>query len=194
MKIKTTVILLVLLCTTLTTNAQSFKIDAGHSNVQIQVERFGVVDVIGRFKDINGTIDFNKDDVSKTQANAVIKVDSYDANNIGGEGAVKSKAFLDAGTYPEITFKSKNVIAKGEKQYLVGDLTIHGVTNQIELPFEVKGPLLDLPTQKQSIAFNAAITINRQNYGVSFDRKLPNGTPLVGNDIKITLNILAIAE
>lgn len=194
MKIKTTVILLVLLCTTLTTNAQSFKIDAGHSNVQIQVERFGVVDVIGRFKDVNGTIDFNKDDVSKTQANAVIKVDSYDANNIGGEGAVKSKAFLDAGTYPEITFKSKNVIAKGEKQYLVGDLTIHGVTNQIELPFEVKGPLLDLPTQKQSIAFNAAITINRQNYGVSFDRKLPNGTPLVGNDIKITLNILAIAE
>ncbi len=194
MKIKTTVILLVLLCTTLTANAQNFKIDAGHSNVQIQVERFGVVDVIGRFKDVNGTITFNKDDISKTEANAAIKVDSYDANNVGGEGAVKSKAFLDAGTYPEITFKSKSVVVKEGKQYLVGDLTIHGTTNQIELPFEVKGPLLDLPTQKQSIAFNASITINRQDYGVSFDRKLPNGTLIVGNDIKITLNILAIAE
>jgi len=186
--------LAVLFLSTAEINAQNYIIDAGHSNIQISVERFGVVNVNGRFKAVEGTIYFDKADASKTTANAVIKVDSYDANNAGGEGAVKSKAFLDATTYPEISFKGTKTNVKDGKMYLVGDLTIHGVTKTIELPYTIKGPLMDLPTQKQSIAFNASITINRQDYGISFDRKLPNGTSIVGNDIKITLSILAIAE
>ncbi|WP_298899480.1 YceI family protein [uncultured Psychroserpens sp.] len=175
-------------------NAQTYSIDAGHSTVQVNVERFGVVDVSGRFKKVEGTITYDKENSSKTTAHATIAVDSYDANNVGGESAVKSKAFLDAETYPEISFKGTKIISKNNSNYLVGDLTIHGVTNSIELPFTIKGPLVDLPTGKQSIAFNASITINRQDYGITFDRKLPNGTSLVSNDIKITLMILAIAE
>ncbi|MBT8376213.1 MAG: YceI family protein, partial [Bacteroidia bacterium] len=174
--------------------AQTYVIDAGHSSVQINVERFGVVDVVGRFKAVDGTITYNPDDGSATAAQATIKVDSYDANNKGGEEAVKSAVFLDAAKYPEITFTSKEAITKNDREYLVGDLTIHGVTNEIELPFTINGPLLDLPTQKQSIAFEASITIDRQDYGITFDRALPNGTLLVANDIDITLTILAIAQ
>ena len=174
--------------------AQSFKIDSGHSSVQIEVERFGVIDVVGRFRDVQGTITYNAEDPSATRAESVIKVDSYNANNKGGEDAVKSIAFLDAATYPEITFKSKSVNTNDGKSVLIGDLTIHGVTNEIELPFSVRGPLLDLPTQKQSIAFIASVTVNRQDYGVKFDRALPNGTKLVADEVDITLTILAIAE
>lgn len=174
--------------------AQDYKIDASHSAVQIQVERFGVVDVSGRFKDVQGTIQYNSEDKSKTNATAVISVDSYDANNKGGEDAVKSPAFLDVANYPEISFTGTGTVVKDGKNYLKGNLTLHGVTNEIALPFEIKGPLMDLPTQKQSIALNASITINRQDYGITFDRKLPNGTSLVSNDVKITLLILAIAE
>lgn len=175
------------------TNAQNYIIDSGHSTIQINVERFGVIDVSGRFKSVEGSITFDKDDIIKTKANAKILVDSYDANNKGGEDVVKG-AFLEANKYPEIAFESQNVINKNNTNFLVGSLTIHGVTKVIELPFTIKGPLLDLPTQKQSIAFNASITINRQDYGITFDRKLPNGISLVGNDVKITLMILAIAE
>ncbi|MBT8304128.1 MAG: YceI family protein [Bacteroidia bacterium] len=175
-------------------SAQNFIIDSGHSSVQIQVERFGVVDVIGRFKDVQGNIQYNAEDSSKTSASSVIKVESYDANNTGGEEAVKSVAFLDAANYPEITFTGIETVKKEDKHYLKGNLTIHGVSNEIDLPFKVKGPKMDLATQKQSIAFSAWITINRQDYGVKFDRQLPDGTKLVGNDVKITLNILAIAE
>ena len=193
MKIKLTLVTaLLFLATDLV--AQKYIIDAGHSTVQIQVGRFGVVDVVGRFKDVTGSIDFNASDSTKTNAEAVIKVASYDANNVGGEDAVKSKAFLDAVNYPEITFKGTEVIEKEGIKYLIGDLTIHGTTNQIELPYSIKGPLLDLPTQKQSIAFTGSITINRQDYGISFDRKLPDGTNLVGNEVKINLIVLAIAE
>ena len=194
MKSKITLALVALVLCSQQIIAQNYKIDEGHSLVQIEVERFGVINVVGRFNNVSGTIAYDKNDVSKTTANSIIKVDSYDANNIAGEEAVKSKAFLDAKTYPEITFKSSRVLKKNGKNYLIGDLTIHGTTNQIELPFTIKGPLLDLPTRKQSIAFKASITINRQDYGVSFNRKLPNGTMIIGNDVKITLLVLAIAE
>ena len=192
---KTTFLSIIVFFISLTqVHAQTYTIDSGHSSVQIRVERFGVVDVVGRFEDVQGSITFNDQDITKTTANALIQVNSYDANNKGGEDAVKSPAFLDVANYPEINFIGRQVIEKEGKHYLVGELTIHGATNAIELPFTVKGPLLDLPTQKQSIAFNAAITINRQDYDVKFDRKLPNGTPLVSNDIRITVTVLAIAE
>ena len=174
-------------------DAQEYVIDSGHSAVMIKVERFGVVDVVGRFKDVSGTINYNED-ISKMTANAIVKVDSYDANNIGGEKAVKSKAFLDAEKYPEITFKSIEVSSKNGSNSLIGELTIHGVTNTIELPFTSIGPLMDLAAKKQSIAFNASTTINRQDYGVSFNKALPNGTKIVGDDVEITLTILAVAK
>ena len=174
--------------------SQNYTIDAGHSTVQIQIERFGVVDVVGRFKAVEGSFTYHPDAISNSSAEATIRVDSYDANNAGGEAAVKSKAFLDAATYPEITFKSKKVVVENNKNYLIGDLAIHGVTKEIKLPFTIKGPLLDPPTRKQSIAFNAAITINRHDYGITFDKKLPSGAAIIGNEVKITLVILAIAQ
>lgn len=193
MKTRLTLALMVLLSTA-ELFAQNYKIDPNHSNVQIMVERFGVVDVVGRFKDVEGTIQYDSEDDSKTTATTTIKVESYDANNKGGEDAVKSKAFLDANMYPEILFTGNAVVIKDGKNYLKGNLTVHGVSNEIELPYTIKGPSVDLPTQRQSIAFKASITINRQDYGLTFDRKLPNGTSLVSNDVKISLMILAIAE
>ena len=121
-------------------------------------------------------------------------MDSYDANNLVGEDAVKSVIFLDAANHSNITFKSKNVLIKDASNFLIGDLTIRGITNKIQLPFTIKGPLMDLASQKQSIAFNAQITINRQDYGIEFEPALPSGIKLVADEVDITLNILAIAE
>ena len=175
-------------------SAQTYKIDSGHSSVQINIERFGVIDVVGRFKDVQGTITYNADNPGDTSASAVIKVDSYDANNIGGEEAVKSPAFLDVAKYPEISFQTNGIKEEEGQMYLIGDLTIYGTTNEIALPFKIKGPLMDLRTQKMSIAFLAKTTINRQDYGVSFNRQLPDGTKIVGDEVDITLTVLAIED
>lgn len=193
MKIKLTFIFLFLLFTS-EFIAQTYAIDKEHSSVQIQIQRFGVIDVVGRFKDVEGSITYHKDDITKTSAKATIKVDSYDANSAGGEAAVKSNVFLDAATYPDITFTSSNVVQHDQKTHLVGNLTIHGVSKEVVLPLSIKGPLLDLPTKKQSIAFISTITINRQDYGVSFNAKLSSGTAIIGDDVKITLMILALEE
>ncbi len=174
--------------------AQIYKIDSGHSNVQIKVERFGVIDVVGRFKDVQGTIMYDEGDLTRTTAESTIKVESYDANNFVGEDTIKSVIFLDVANHSDITFKSKGVLIRDASNFLIGDLTIRGVTNEIQLPFTIKGPLKDLAVQKQSIAFNAQITINRQDYAIELKPTLPNGTKLVADEVDITLNILAIAE
>ena len=179
---------------TYTLSAQTYTIDAGHSNVQINVERFGVVDVVGRFKDVVGMISYQKEEPSLFKADVVIKVKSYNANNLGGEQAVKSKVFLDASSYPEITFQGNSAESKDDHLLIKGKLSIHGTTREVTLPLRVHGPLLDIPTKKQSISLNGSIVINRQDYGISFDKKLPNGIPIVGNEIKITLNVLALGE
>ena len=173
---------------------QTYDIDPGHTSVQIKVKRFGVVDVVGRFREVSGTVTYNPDDMQKTAADVTIKVASYDANNKGGEDAVKSPAFLDAEGFPDIKFVGSGVVTKSNRQYLTGELTIHGVPNKVELPFEITGPKPDLPTKKMSVGIEASLTINRQDYGVSFDRTLPNGDAIVGNEVTIELIVLALAQ
>jgi len=173
-------------------NAQSFSIDNEHTAVTSKVQRFGSVDVLGRFNTVKGTIIYDRNH-AKIAADVTIMVDSYTSNSTGGEQAVKSSAFLDAPNYAEIQFKSQSVTKQGDKLIMKGELTIHGTTNTVEFPFKIIEPSKD-PRGLNTMAVFATLTINRQDYGVSFDRKLPNGKPLIGNEVKIELNVLAVEE
>ena len=93
-----------------------------------------------------------------------------------------------------VTFNSKSVTQKGDENVITGDLSIHGVTKEVSFPFTLIGPVIDMPTQKMSIAIIAELTVNRQEYGVNFDRKLPSGESFIGNMVTINLNVLAVAE
>ncbi len=154
----------------LTISAQQFVIDAGHTAVTTKVMRFGVVKVVERFTDVTGSINYNASDPSKTSAEIVVKFDSYSANNIEGEKAIKSKVFLDAATFPEIKFVTKSM-TKSENGYkVVADLTLHGVTKEVSFTDTLTGP-----TGKQSIGIAVMITINRQDFGIRMAAKLPTG-------------------
>lgn len=189
-------ILLILVAFALIINkieAQDFAIDASHSTVLMKVQRFGVVNVVGRFGDIKGTI---TQDSSTQLLNALtisVTVDSYTANNAGGEASAKGEAFLDGANHPELHF----VMVKYEKRegvgYITGDLTIRGVKRSIEFPAQIIGPKMDLPTRKQSVALSGKITINRLDFGVGPDRNLPDGTEIISNKVEIELEILGIA-
>lgn len=191
---KKMILALALLVTTVSLFAQQYTIDPGHTAVTSKVLRFGVVKVVGRFAAVSGTVKYIAADPSSTTAEISVKADSYTANNTEGEKAVKSVGFLDAATYPEIKFSVKK-LTKADKQYSVsGTLTIHGVTKEISFPVSIVGPSLDLPTGKQSIGISGMITINRQDYGMSMARKLPNGMDVIGNDVEIEINALAVAQ
>ena len=173
--------------------SQKFIIDPGHTAITSKVERFGMVDVLGRFNKIQGSITYDSHDLTKLSTQITIKTASYVNNNIGGEEAVKSGAFLDVTNFPEIIFNSTQVQLQGGDLPVTGDLTIHGVTKEVTFPFSFLKPFKD-PTRVNTIAISASRTINRQDFGIKFNRKVPNGKEFIGNEVRIELNVLAVEE
>lgn len=174
--------------------SQEYTIDASHSAVLMKVQRFGVVNVVGRFGDVSGTLQYDPTDFSKTKIDISVSVDSYTANNPGGEKSAKSQAFLDSANHPTLSFTLTKTMEKDGKPYVVGDLTVHGVTKEVEFPVAFIGPAMDLPTRKLSIALSCIIIMNRLDFGVGPDRTLPDGTEIIGNRVQIELEILGIAN
>lgn len=183
----------VFLCFSFSLYSQKFIIDPGHTAVTSKVQRFSMVDVLGRFNEVEGSIIYDSNDLSKISAEVTIKTASYTSNNLGGEDAVKSAAFLDVANFPEMTFKSKQVEVNGETLNMTGNLTIHGVTKEVTFPFTFLKPFKD-PTRANTVAASASLTINRQDFGIKFSRKLPNGKEFIGNEVYIELNVLAVEQ
>lgn len=181
-----------LTCTLL--HGQNFVIDAGHSSIQSEVNRFEIVPVIGRFNDVSGKVTFDPENIERTLANILIKVQSYTANNAGGEEAVTGAAFLDVAHYPEIRFVLNSISRQDNGLIAKGTLELHGTRREIECPITIKGPMVDLPTRKQSIGIMGSLTIDRTEFGVGKEMKLPNGREIIGKEVLINFVILALAE
>lgn len=175
-------------------NAQVFNIDNGHTAITTKVVRFGVVKVVGRFNTVSGKINFDAGNPTKTTANVTVVTDSYSANNPEGENAVKSPAFLDVKKYPEIKFNIKAFTKNSNGFTVTADLTLHGITKEVSFPVFINGPSMDLPTQKQSIGISGLLTINRQDFGINMAAKMPSGGMVIGNEVEIEINALAIAQ
>jgi polyisoprenoid-binding protein YceI len=183
-----------LTASSLVLNAQVYQIDNGHTSITSKVMRFEVVRVLGRFNSVSGTVNYNAADVTKTTAVIKILSDSYSANNEEGENAVKSPAFLDTKKYPEINLVVKSLTKNGSGFDVKADLTLHGVTKEITFQVLLTGPSIDLPTQKQSIGIMGKLVINRQDFGIKMAGKMPSGGMVVGNEVEIEINALAIAQ
>ncbi|CAN5425003.1 YceI family protein [soil metagenome] len=190
---KKTISVLLLSLIVLTISAQRYTIDPSHTAVTSKVLRFGVVKVVGRFTAVSGIINFNVGNPAITTADIVIRTDSYIANNAGGEDAVKSPTFLDAKSFPEIKMTVKRLTKNGQQFIVLASLTIHGVTKDVLFPASINGPLLDLPTQKQSIGISGTLVINRDDFGIKMSGRLPSGNDVIGKEVEIEINALAIA-
>ncbi|NNM09294.1 MAG: polyisoprenoid-binding protein [Flavobacteriaceae bacterium] len=174
--------------------SQTYKVDPTHTAVLMKVQRFGVVNVIGRFGDVTGTITLDSENSDALDMDMRVGVESYSANNQGGEDSAKSRAFMDSMNFPEITFKLSNAKEDDGTYTITGDLTLHGVTKEVEFTAEVTGPKMDLPTRKQSIAISGMLVINRLDFGVGPEMTLPDGTEVISNRTEIMMEILGIAE
>lgn len=176
------------------TSAQKYVIDESHSAVLMKVQRFGVVNVIGRFGSVSGIMEYHPEELERSQINIAVTVDSYTANNPGGEESARGEAFLDGANHPTLNFALTKLNKTEEGWQALGNLTIKGVTKEVEIDADLIGPKMDLPTQKQSIALSGVIKINRLDFGVGPDRNLPDGTEIIGNEVTIMLEILGIAQ
>jgi len=172
---------------------KTYTIDTGHTFVTFEVRRFDMLDVVSTFRDISGTITLDPDNIHETEATITIKTASLESGNPRRDNAVKSPNFLHTEEFPEITFNSKRLKKSGQHWIAEGELTIRGVTRSVDLPVRITGPQKD-PTGLTAVAIKGEITINRQDFGIPFNRKLPNGADFIGNEVNIEINALAIEE
>src|ERR1051326_8527781 len=140
--------------------------------------------VNGRFNTFEGKVLYDDKDVTKSSVNVTIKTASVNTDNTSRDNDLRSAGFFDADKFPEITFQSKSVEKKGSDYVAHGTLTIKGVAKDVDLPFELKGPA-DAGRMGKVMGAHATLTVNRQDFGVS------KGGGMVGNDVKITLDVEA---
>ncbi len=168
----------------------SYEIDAKHSYIGFRVTHMGLTEVPGSFRDFSGTITYDGKDVTKSSVNFTAKVTSVDTGVDGRDTHLRSKDFFEVETYPDMTFKSTKVEKKDKIWNVTGDFTLKGVTKQVTIPFTVNGMMKD---QKGNVkmGISAQTTINRQDYGVKYGNKLPDGTLALSDIVKIDLQLEA---
>ncbi len=140
------------------------------------------------------TVDFNFDekDITKSSINVVIKTKSIDTGINARDEHLRTADFFEVEKFPDITFKSKQVIKKGKKLTLVGDFTMHGVTKEISFPFEIVGKSVDTKEQTVVYGFSAKTVINRRDFGVNYQHQtVPN---FIGDNIEVDLSLLTRAN
>ena len=170
-------------------------IDASHSNAGFTVKHMMITNVRGEFTKLEGKVSWDPSKPEATQIEAVIDVDSISTREEKRDGHLKSPDFFDAAKYPKITFKSKSVKAKGKEELSVtGDLSIHGVTKEVVL--EVEGPSAPStdPFGNLRIGATATTKIKREDFGLTWNAALEAGGVLVGNEVKITIDISLIKQ
>jgi polyisoprenoid-binding protein YceI len=168
----------------------TWQIDPNHSAAQFAVRHLAISTVRGAFTKVNGTVQFDDKDVSKSSVEVTIDAASVDTRVADRDKDLRSDHFFDVEKYPTLTFKSTKVEQEVPgKLKVTGDLTIHGVTKQVVL--EVEGPTAPVkdPWGNQRAAANASTKVNRQDFGVKWNAKMDNGGWVVGDDVDITIDV-----
>jgi polyisoprenoid-binding protein YceI len=169
----------------------TYNFDKAHSAIGFRVKHMGLVDVPGYFRDFTGTINYDAKDVSKSSVQFTAKMTSVDTGVAARDNHLRNKDFFEVETYPEMTFKSTKIEKKGKNLMITGDLTMKGVTKQISFPFTIAGFVPAGERSPAKMGVTAETVINRRDFGVNYGGNLPNGTPMLSDNITVNLQIEA---
>jgi polyisoprenoid-binding protein YceI len=171
--------------------ADTYTIDRAHSSVLFVVNHMVISKVKGEFNEFSGTIKHDEGDIANSSVDVTIKTASIDTKSERRDGHLRSPDFFDVEQHPEITFKSKKIEKTDAGLVAVGDLTMRGVTKEVRIPFEITGTITD-PRGNRRMGISAKLTLNRQDYGVSWNQTLDAGGLVVSDDVGIEIELEAI--
>jgi polyisoprenoid-binding protein YceI len=170
----------------------AWKIDTVHSHVSFSVKHMMVTTVRGKFGSYRGSVRLDPKDFTRSSFEGEIDVASIDTGNADRDNHLRTNDFFDAANHPKITFKSTAIEPKGDGEYLVrGDITIRGVTQPIALDVEYRGTSKS-PYGQTLAGIGVTGSLNRKDFGVSFNAPLETGGVVVGEKVKLELDIEAI--
>ena len=170
--------------------SQTFEVDPSHASISFKIEHLVISKVKGDFREFSATLVLD-DEGRLDEASSDIEVASIDTGNTKRDDHLRSADFFDVNNFPIISFKSKSVNRSSGNNILVGDLTIHGVTKEVELPYKIKGPVKG-PQGKTRIGFEASTVINRKDYGLTWNMALEAGGFVVGEELELLIDLEAI--
>jgi len=171
----------------------TWNVDPAHSSVEFAVKHLGIANVRGRFTRFEGTLELGEAPTT-AKAYGKVYVDSVDTNEEQRDAHLRSPEFFDADRYPELTFESTRVEPLDEDTFKVhGNLTLHGITQDITLEAEVEGIEQD-PWGNERVGLEVHGQLRRDDYGMKFNQALGSGNVLVGERVKIELEISAVKQ
>lgn len=175
-----------------TGDSGTYNFDRAHSFIGFKVNHNTLIEVPGFFRDFTGAITYGAKDVTKSSVTFTAKVTSIDTGVQGRDNHLRTPDFFDVATYPELSFKSTKVEKKGKGWVVTGDFTMKGVTKTISFPFSIPGFLPGNDRNGGRMGVTAETTINRRDFNVNYDAKLPTGQQVVSDQVKVVLQIEAV--
>jgi|SRR5215203_5848537 len=171
------------------TGVTAWSIDPAHSHVEFAVKHLMISTVKGRFGIVHGTVSTDEADPSKAQVEVEIDADSIDTREGQRDTHLKSADFFDVEKFPKLSFRSTRIHdVDGADFKLTGDLTIHGLTRPVTLEVTSEGRGKD-PWGGERAGFSAKGKIKRSEFGLTWNQVLETGGFVVGDDIKISLDV-----
>jgi polyisoprenoid-binding protein YceI len=162
----------------------TWSVDPVHSNIGFAVSYAGVGTFRGTFKEFDAKL-------VDGRLEGTVKVASVVVDDENLVGHLQTPDFFDAEQYPELRFVSKSIERDGDRVSADGDLTLRGVTKPVEITGTVNGPLENAYGQ-QRIGFDLETTVNRHDYGITWNMELPGGGQALGDDVVITANLALV--
>lgn len=169
-----------------------WNMDTTHSSIEFAVRHMGFATVRGRFNSF--TADIESDDSGRLErVEAVIDASSLDTNEAKRDAHLRSADFLDVENHPEIRFVSTAVESSGSGGYRIsGDLTMRGGVHPVSFEVEAQEPITD-PYGNERVAVEGSGKLNRKDWGLTWNQVMEAGALLVGEEVRFTLNVQAIA-
>ena len=185
----------VLLAATAARAETLWEIDPAHTSVQFSVRHMMVSNVRGEFRKVSGTVHADDKDLTNSVIEAKIEAASIDTREPKRDEHLRSPDFFDAAQYPTITFKSKRIAKTSEGQYAVtGDLTMHGVTQEVTL--DVVGPTPPIKDPRGGLRAGATATtkLSRKDFGITWSKLLEGGGMVVGDEVSVTIDVEGVKK
>jgi polyisoprenoid-binding protein YceI len=171
----------------------TWQLDPKHSTAEFAVRHMMVATVKGHLSGIEGMITFDEGDPTVSSVEADLDVATIDTRDPQRDAHLRSADFFDVEHFPKLTFRSTRIEPSGDRYRIVGELTMHGVTREVVLDTALEGRQRD-PWGSERAGFSAQTVLDRRDFGLTWNQALEAGAVLVGNDVRISIEIEAVRQ
>lgn len=169
----------------------TWKVDKAHTRVGFAVKHMGVATVRGEFREFDGALEIGED-LADSRAYGLVVAASVDTNQARRDAHLRSTDFFSADRHPELTFRSHAIEPVDEATFrVIGDLSINGVTNEVELAAELGG-IETGPEGEERIGLEVTGQVSRKAFAMKFDAALGSGNAVVADKVKIAIDVAAV--